>query len=211
MEGQQPGSILPLQGPAGHVANRMLRIVQLAVLVVSVGAAIPTARNLYVSWADGVPFQDVPHRLAQYDLWMKNLDCKVQYRVLSTANGAKVHAGACSKTGDIAIKVIGDGGRTAYEWIAFDHLQKPGSTQTASLAPFLIASANAGGSGSLGALAAESSAKPVQGEMEVVCEAQKGRKIVRIVKEGDKCIRETISPMKGGIEKTDEVACDAAC
>ena len=43
---QKVGPIAAL--PDGHVANRVLRTVQLAVLIVSVAAAIPTARNLII-------------------------------------------------------------------------------------------------------------------------------------------------------------------
>jgi hypothetical protein len=205
---QKAGPIAAL--PDGHVANRVLRTVQLAVLIVSVAAAIPTARNLYHSWAEGVPFGEVPHRLAQYDLWMKNLDCKIEYRVLSTANGSKVHAGTCAKTGDIAIKIVEQGGRTAYEWIAFDNLQKPGA-KTAGFTGHLISRANAGGFDSLSGVAASSPAKLAQAQMEVVCQVRRGSNIIRIIKEGDKCYREVVSPMKGGVEKTEEVSCETSC
>jgi hypothetical protein len=47
--------------------------------------------------------------------------------------------------------------------------------------------------------------------MEVVCQAKRGSNIVRIIKEGDKCYREVVSPMKGGVEKTEEVSCETRC
>jgi hypothetical protein len=205
---QKAGPIAAL--PSGHVANRVLQAAQLAVLIVSIAAAIPTARTLYHSWAEGGPFAEVPHRLAQYDLWMKNLDCKIEYRMLSTANGSKVHAGTCAKTGDIAIKIVEQGGRTAYEWFAFDNLQKPGA-KTAGFIGHLISRANAGGFDSLSGVAASSPAKLAQDQMEVVCQARRGSNIVRIIKEGDKCYREVVSPMKGGVEKTEEVSCETRC
>jgi hypothetical protein len=194
----------------GHLARRVLPAIQAAVLIVSIGAAIPTARNLYYSWMNGIPFREVPHRLAQYDLWIKNLECKVEYRALLTANGNKVQAGACPKTGDIAIKISGEAGRTAYEWIAFDQLQKPGA-QTAGLLRLLIPTADAAGFARLGTMGGTSSAKLAQDGMEVLCQARQGEKVVRIIKEGDKCFRETVSPMKGTIEKSEEVACNATC
>ena len=92
-------------------------------LAISVAAAIPTARNLFYSWRDGIPFSQVSHRLEQYDLWVKNLDCKIAFKAISTANGNKVDVGACQKTGDIAIKITSTKGRSAYEWIAFDQLE----------------------------------------------------------------------------------------
>lgn len=209
MAGEQKAGPIPAL-PADHMANRALRIAQLAVLIVSICAAIPTARNLYFSWVEGIPYREVPHRLAQYKLWMKNIDCKVEYRMLSTANGSKVHAGACAKTGDIAIKIAEQSGRTAYEWIAFDRLHKP-EAKTAGILQLFIPAANAGGFGSLTGVAASSPAKPVQSGMEVMCQARHGDNIVRIVKEGDKCFREIVSPMKGTIEKVEEVSCDTRC
>ncbi len=199
-----------VQGRVGHAARRVLPVIQAAILVVSIGAAIPTARNLYYSWVQGIPFGEVPHRLAQYDLWMKNLECKVDYRALLTANGNRVQAGACHKTGDIAIKITGDGGRTAYEWIAFDQLQKPG-TQNAAIFQFLIPTANAAGFAQLGIMGGNGSAKLMEDGMEVLCQARQGQKVVRVIKDGDKCFREVVSPLKGIVEKSEEVACNTRC
>jgi hypothetical protein len=195
----------------GHAVKRVLPAVKAAVLAVSVAAAVPTAQNLYYSWVNGIPYSEVPHRLAQYDLWMKNLECKIEYRALNTANGNKVQAGACRKTGDIAIKITGSGRRSAYEWIAFDQLQKP-VTQTASVLEYLVPAANAGGLGQLRSTAGTGAALLVQeGGMEVLCQARHGDKVVRIIKDGGKCTRETVSPLKGSIEKSEEVACDTRC
>ncbi len=195
----------------GHAVKRVLPAIKAAVLIVSVAAAIPTAQNLYYSWVNGIPFSEVPHRLAQYDLWMKNLECRIKYRSLHTANGNKVQAGACHKTGDIAIKITGNEGRSAYEWIAFDQLQKPG-TKTASVLEFLVPAANAGGFGQLRSTAGTSATRLVQESgMEVLCQAKHGDKIVRVIKDGGKCVRETVSPLKGGIEKSEEVPCDTRC
>ncbi len=209
MNGQSVG--VAAHERVGHAVNRVLPAIKAAVLIVSIAAAVPTAQNLYYSWANGIPFREVPHRLAQYGLWMKNLECKIEYRSLMTANNSKVQVGACHKTGDIAIKITGDAGRSAYEWIAFDQLQKPG-TQTASILEFLVPAANAGGLGQLKSLAGTGAARLAQDSgMEVLCQARHGDKIVRVIKDGGKCHRETVSPMKGAIEKSEEVACDTHC
>ncbi len=209
VNGQSGG--IAAQERVGHAVKKVLPAIQAAVLIVSIAAAIPTAQNLYYSWANGIAFREVPHRLAQYDLWMKNLECKIEYRSLLTANNSKVQVGACHKTGDIAIKITGDAGRSAYEWIAFDQLQKPG-TQTASILELLVPAANAGGFGQLRSAAGAGAARLAQeGGMEVVCQARHGDKVVRIIKDGGKCFRETVSPMKGSIEKSEEVACDTHC
>jgi hypothetical protein len=209
MNGQLGG--IAAQERMGHAVRRVLPAIQAAVLIVSIAAAIPTAHNLYYSWINGIPFREVPHRLAQYDLWMKNLECKIEYRSLLTASGNKVQVGACQKTGDIAIKISGDAGRAAYEWIAFDQLQKPGA-QTASILGLLVPAANAAGLGQLASTAGTGMTRLAQDSgMEVLCQAKHGDKVVRIVKDGGKCYRETVSPMKGGIDKSEEVSCDTRC
>lgn len=200
-----------LAEPATKAANRTMDLIKLAVFVVSVAAAVPTAQNLYYSWKHDVPFTQVSHRLTQYDLWMKNLDCKIDYRALSTAGGTKVDVGSCAKSGDIAIKVTSNG-KATYEWIAYDALQKPGVTSAASLMNLLISSAHAQGrSDQDEATTSGNQTRVAQAGMEVVCEAKVKDAIVRIVKEGNKCFRETVSPFKGSVDKREEVACDTQC
>ena len=207
-------AILTLPGPAGKAVNRLLPLIKAGVLIVSVAAAIPTAQNLYYSWTHGIPFNEVSHRLTQYDLWMKNLECKIEYRALSTASGSKVDVGACPKTGDIAIKVSGGGGQSHYEWIAFDQLKKA-TVQAAGLLDLLGSPANAGQplepikttGGSLPA----GSFQVAQAGMEVMCQKKQGEKIVRIIKDGGKCYRETVSPLKGSVDRREEVACSSSC
>ena len=55
-------SLLNIAHPS-HPVNRTLSVIKLLVLAVSVAAAIPTARNLYFSWKNDVPFNQVDHRL----------------------------------------------------------------------------------------------------------------------------------------------------
>jgi hypothetical protein len=188
------------------VTYRVMPVIKFAILAVSIGAAIPTARNLYYSWVNGIPFSQVPHRLAQYDLWMKNLDCKIAYKALVTANGSKVDVGACAKTGDIAIKIT-DKGHSAYEWIAFDQLQKP-ETQTAALLRLLITPASAA-PGERGA--DTGGAQPAEEGMDVLCRERYGDKVVQIIKDGGKCFREILQPFRGRIEKREAVDCSAHC
>jgi hypothetical protein len=201
-------SLLAIAQTGGHAYNRAVPLVKAAVLAVSVAAAIPTAQNLYYSWKNDVPFNQVQHRLSQAALWEKNFDCKIDYRVLSSS-GMKVEVGSCSKTQDISIKMTANKGQVNYEWIAFDQLPKP-QTQTAGLLDMIVSSA-----------LAEELAKPASGTgglvhlaqagMEVMCQAKKGSAVVRVVKEGGKCVRETVSLFKGSVEKREEVPCDKAC
>lgn len=209
---QQPEHlVLPgVSGPVGHAIGRVLPMVKLSVLLVSVAAAVPTARNLYYSWSQGIPFNQVSHRLSQYELWMKNLDCKIEYRALSTAVGGKLDAGACPKTGDIAIKITDKQGAAAYEWIAFDRLQKP-KAQQGALMGLLFPTAHA----ETTAPESAAPARPLQvaqaAGMEVMCQARQGDKIVRVIKDGGKCFREVVLPLKGRVESRQEVACTTKC
>jgi hypothetical protein len=185
--------------------QRLVPHLKTAALVVTILGAIPTAMTAYNAYRFGVPFSQVSERLAQYDLWVKNLDCKIDYKAISTAQGTKIDAGACSKTGDIALKISTNDGKSAYQWIAYNDLHKPGEEPpSAGILDILI-----------GAARAETAAAPVrlaQGAMEVMCEALVSpTKLVRVVKEGGKCYRETMSPVRGRVESREEVSCDTKC
>jgi hypothetical protein len=195
---------------AKTVSSHTLPLIRAAVLAVSVAAAIPTAHNLYYSWSHGIPYSQVPHRLAQYDLWMKNLECKIDYRQLLTTSGTKVDVGACTKSGDIAIKVSSDKGHASYEWIAYDQLQKP---SLASLFGLLVtpavaeeAYAVAKGQSTPGII------KVAEGSIDVKCQTRQGNeKLVRVTQEGAKCYREVMSLLKGSVDERKEVPCSTQC
>jgi hypothetical protein len=191
--------------------NHTMQFLKFAVLAVSVAAAVPTAQNLYYSWKHDVPFSEVSHRLDQYDLWMKNLDCKIDYRALSTAGGTKVDVGSCAKTGDIAIKVSGPNGEATYEWIAYNNLQKPTSRTAGVMGLFVTAALAEQTVPQSTAPDADPSQRVAQAGMEVVCEAKVKDQILRIVKDGGKCFRELVSPFKGSIDSREEVPCTTQC
>ena len=190
----------------------------LAARVIAIGAAIagavPTAVNLYHSWAHGIPYSEVSHRLSQYDLWVKNFECKVDYRALNTSQGTRVDVGACPKSGDIAIKVSAQNGKATYEWIPFDKLQKA----SASLwhLDFLVGTAHAAelplaGSGPAASAQPRQQLAQATTGMQVVCEALSGKTVVRVVNDAGKCFRETISPYHGKVDKREEVPCSTQC
>jgi hypothetical protein len=192
--------LIPLGG-----LHRYVPALKTAALVVTILGAIPTAITAYNAWTFGVPFRQVPHRLAQYDLWIKNLDCKIDYKALNTAQGTKVDVGACSKSGDIAIKISSADGKTTYEWIAYNELQKPGEPASAlGILGMLVGTAHA---------EENRSKAPVRtaDSMQVVCQALDGKRIVRIVSEGGKCYREIVSPLQGTVEKREDVPCNTQC
>jgi hypothetical protein len=191
-----------LTNPA-HPVNRTLSLIKLLVLAVSVAAAIPTARNLYFSWKNGVPFSQVDHRLAQAALLEKNFDCKIDYRSLATQGNARVDVGSCSKTGDISIRVKSPDGQVNYEWIAFEQLPKPAS-KSGSLVDLVISRAFA-------AEAPADQSFEVAQDASVLCQAKSGDNIIRIVQSGAQCTRETVSIFRGSVEKSETVPCDKAC
>lgn len=188
---------------SGGDYDRLISFLKNLALVVTIVGAVPTAITAYHAYTFGVPFSQVPQRLAQYDLWVKNIDCQIEYKALATAEGTRVDVGACPKTGDIALKLSAPDGKAAYQWIAYNELQKPGEApKSSSFIDLLISSARA-----------EATPKPfrVAQGLEVVCQAIEGKNVVRVVKEGGKCFKEIFSPIKGSVEKRDEVACSTPC
>ena len=196
-------SLLNVKHPA-HPVNRTLSLIKLLVLAVSVAAAIPTARNLYFSWKNDVPFSQVDHRLAQAALLEKNFDCKIDYRSLATQGNARVDVGSCSKTGDISIRVKSPDGQVNYEWIAFEQLPKPAS-KSGSLVNLVISRAFA----DEGAPADQSFS--VAQDSSVLCQGKSGDYMIRVVQSGGQCVRETVSIFRGSVEKSEPVPCDKAC
>jgi hypothetical protein len=197
--------MLNLSHPA-HPVNRTLSLIKLLVLAVSVAAAVPTARNLYFSWKNDVPFDQVDHRLAQAALLEKNFDCKIDYRALATSNTARVEAGSCAKTGDISLRVTGKNGQVNYEWIAFEQLPKPMATHAASLGDLIVSPAFADE-------AVDRDAAPfdVAQDAAVLCQSKVGDNVVRVVQSGGQCVRETVSIFRGSVESSQPVPCDKAC
>ncbi len=206
------------QGPLA----RPLLFARIIAITAAVAGSIPTATNVYHSWVHGIPYSEVSHRLSQYDLWVKNFECKIDYRSLTTAQGTKLDAGACPKSGDVALKVTTPTGGAAYEWIAFDKLQKAGQ-KSAGLWSLLVTEAVAAeGSAtetspaSVGKVTAPRGAlaqtQIAQAGIQVLCQTlQSKSQIIRVVNDGGKCYRETFSPFSGRVEKRDEVPCNTSC
>jgi hypothetical protein len=173
-------------------------------LVVTIFGAIPTAITAYNAWRFKVPFTEVSHRLAQYEILMRNLDCKIAYRAISVSEGTKVDVGVCNETRDISLKVSAPGRKPTYEWIAYNELPKPGEEPPSGIIDLLI-----------GVARAEAASDPVQvaqADMEVVCQSLiSSQQLVRVVREGGKCFRETMSPVRGTVDTREEVPCNTQC
>ncbi|HEX2843473.1 hypothetical protein [Hyphomicrobium sp.] len=190
----------PQLGPV----QRFVPFLKTAALVVTILGAIPTAITAYHAWTYKVPFTQVSHRLQQYEIWERNIDCKIDYKALSTSQGTKVDAGACAATGDISLKVSTSDGKATYEWIAYNQLQKPGEQPPSSFLDLLVGAARADVAGPKSVMVAQS--------MEVVCQSLLSKtQLVRVVKEGGKCFREVLSPVRGSVESREEVPCETKC
>lgn len=190
----------PHPGPAGRVVS----LLKTAALVVTIVGAVPTAITAYHAWQYKVPFTQVSHRLAQYEIWERNIDCQIDYKALSTSQGTKVDAGACPSTGDISLKISTSDGKSTYEWIAYNQLQKPGEPPPSGIIDLLIGAARADGVASDGVRLAQG--------LEVVCQSLVSKtELVRVVRENGKCFREVLSPMRGTVDKRDEVPCETKC
>lgn len=202
-EGTHP-MMRDLANSDGTKTGGVVSLLKTVALVVTIVGAIPTAITAYHAWQYKVPFTKVPHRLAQYDLWMKNLDCQIEYKALDTAQGTKLDVGACPSTGDIAIRIESTDGKTTYEWIAYNELQKPGEEPPTNLIDLFIGAARAETGGPQSVRTAQA--------MEVICQSLVTKnRLVRVVREGGKCFREELSPMRGSIDKREEVPCDTQC
>jgi hypothetical protein len=182
--------------------GRLVPLLRVIAIGVPVAGAIPTGINLYHSYQHGIPYAQVSHRLEQYDLWMRNMDCAIEYKELSAGQNAKVNIGVCPTNGDISIKVAMPEGKAIIEWIAFDRLK-----QANALLSLLVSPAYAEE-----AISAAPRVHLAQASAQVVCQGLEGSsKIVRVIKESGRCYRETISPYQGHVDRRVEVACNTGC
>jgi len=145
---------------------------------------------------------------------VKNFECKIDYKTISTGQGTKVDVGACPKSGDIAVRLTAPTGKAAYEWIPAERLQQAGMAAASGLMSLFVPPAVAD---ELPAKTMPDTPTPrrfelAQASLQVVCQSMQGKaQIVRIVNEGGKCYRETFSPIVGKVEKREEVPCNTAC
>jgi len=130
------------------------------------------------------------------------MDCAVEYKEMIAAQNANIHVGVCPTNGDISIKVAMPDGKAIVEWIAFDRLK-----QTNALLSFLASPVYAGERGPTA-----TASQFAQASSQVVCQGWAGSaRIVRIVRDGGRCFRETISPYQGHVDTRAEVPCNTSC
>jgi hypothetical protein len=141
-------------------------------------------------------------RLQQYELWVKNGTCAIDYSEINAGKDAKVKIGACPTTGDISIQVSLAAGSSFFEWIDFNQLQHMNTAHSVLLTPALAAEASATLAGTQVAEAAS----------RVVCQGWESKtQLVRIVNEGGRCFKELIAAYSGRADKRVEVPCTTTC
>jgi hypothetical protein len=182
--------------------GRLVPLLRVIAISVPVAGAVPTGINLYHSFKHGIPYSQVSHRLEQYDLWVRNMDCAIEYKEMSAAQNTKINIGVCPNNGDISIKVAMPEGKAIVEWIAFDRLKLVNA-----LFDLLASPAHAEE-----VAPATSKLRVAQASSQLVCQGWEGKaKIVRVIREGGRCFRETISPYQGHVDKRAEVPCNTSC
>jgi hypothetical protein len=207
MTGSMPEQVsgLVTEATSGSTFRRWYTLIRVAVIAVPVVGATPTALNLYQAWKHGIPYSQVSHKLHQYDLWVKNGSCNIEYKEISAARDAKVNIGACPSTGDISIQVSLTGGKSIFEWIDFNELQQMNTAQNYLTMPAFAAEVPASPTPVAGTRVAEASSR-------VVCQGwESAAKLIRIVNEGGRCFKETIAAFSGRAEARVEVPCTTTC
>jgi len=187
---------------SGNKFRRWYTLIRVVVIAVPVIGATPTALNIYYAWKHGIPYSQVSHRLQQYNLWVKNGNCNIEYKEISTGRDARVNIGACSTTGDISIQVSLTGARSIFEWIDFNELQQMNTAHNFLMTPAFAEEVPA----------SEVGTRVAQASSHVVCQGwESSTKIVRVVNEGGRCFKETIAAYSGRVESRVEAPCTTSC
>jgi len=195
-------SALVAEATAGSSFRRWYTLIKVVVIAVPVIGATPTALNIYYAWKHGIPYSQVSHRLQQYELWVKNGSCPIDYNEINAAKDAKVKIGACPTTGDISIQVSLAAGTSFYEWIDFNQLQHMNTAHSVLMTPALAAEA---ATALAGTRVAEAGSR-------VVCQGWESKtQLVRIISEGGRCFKESIAAYSGRADKRVEVPCTTTC
>ena len=204
-------SVMSEDSRRGPLARPLL-LARTIAIVTAVAGAMPTAYQYYQSWKHDIPYSEVPHRLAQYDLFVSNIDCNPSYRALTAANGTRIDAAACPRTGDISVRVSAQGRQAHHQWVAFKQLHQ--ATARTAWLDLLVSPAHAdeGTQAPVRLAQAGPPGAPPAAGMQVICQSLQPRAmVIRIVNEAGKCFRESISAIQGKTEKREEVPCTTQC
>ena len=195
-------SAVVAEATAGSSFRRWYTLIKVAVIAVPVIGATPTAVNIYYAWKHGIPYSQVSHRLQQYELWVKNGSCPIDYNEINAGRDAKVKIGACPTTGDISIQVALATGTSFFEWIDFKGLQQINTAHSVLMTPAFAAEASAALAGT----------RVAEAGSRVVCQGWESKtQLVRIINEGGRCFKESIAAYSGRADKRVEVPCTTTC
>ena len=195
-------SAVVAEATAGSSFRRWYTLIKVAVIAIPVIGATPTALNIYHAWKHGIPYSQVSHRLQQYELWVKNGGCAIEYSEINTSRDAKVKIGACPTTGDISIQVLLAAGQSIFEWIDFRELQHNNTAQSVLMTPAFAAEASTALAGT----------RLAEAGSRVVCQGWENKtQVVRVINEGGRCFKETIAAYSGRADKRVEVPCTTSC
>jgi len=195
-------SAVVAEATAGNSFRRWYTLIKVAVIAIPVIGATPTALNIYYAWKHGIPYSQVSHRLQQYELWVKNGGCAIEYSEINTGRDAKVKIGACPTTGDISIQVLLAAGQSIFEWIDFRELQHNNTAQSVLMSPAFAAEASTALTGT----------RVAEAGSRVVCQGWENKtQLVRVINEGGRCFKETIAAYSGRADKRVEVPCTTSC
>jgi len=195
-------SAVVAEATAGSSFRRWYTLIKVAVITIPVIGATPTALNIYHAWKHGIPYSQVSHRLQQYELWVKNGGCAIEYSEINTSRDAKVKIGACPTTGDISIQVLLAAGQSIFEWIDFKELQHNNTAQSVLMTPAFAAEASTALAGT----------RLAEAGSRVVCQGWENKtQVVRVINEGGRCFKETIAAYSGRADKRVEVPCTTSC
>jgi len=172
---------------------------------IAVLGAIPQYINVIKGLAIGVETSKVSYSEYQHKLWMKNVNCNLSLSTIKTIENSSLSIGACP-TGDIQINIIApDDDKRFVRWFDFDELKNVNSIHNGIFDKLGISTA----------IAEEIVPLKIQlarSDSEVMCQKLLSkRKLIRIIREGEQCYKETINTYTGKVEERIVVKCSSSC
>lgn len=167
--------------------------------VLAVVGAVPTVMELYKAYVLGIDWSQVPFAVQQRRLWEKNYMCASQpgYEV-PTDQPVSVRVVPCP-SGDVLVTVYPSGAEGRAIWVPAEGFKSAGG--------FFSGIAHAQDR-------APGGSETTVGTFAIQCQewsSEEKTKIVRIVKQGERCFREEINVLTGKIGPRVEVACTSKC
>ena len=171
---------------------------------IAVLGAIPQYINVIQGLAIGVETSQVSYAVNQNKLWKKNQNCNLSLITIKTIENSRLSIGACP-TGDIQVNIIFPDDSRVVRWLGFDELKNVSSIDNGIFEGLGISTAVAEKIEPLKIQLARS-------DSEVMCQKfLSNGKLVRIIRDGEKCYKETINTYTGKVEEHIVVKCSSSC